>query len=174
MKCLKRDDFLSTTECDDIIFGMRDLPLKPALIYEKGGDPYIDTSFCKSENIRLPKRFVNPIKNKIKQYIPEIKKSLGIKKELDTDDIDVVFIKYNKGCFFNTHRDTEDSTRRKGERGVTIILQLSSPSHYRGGRLSMYDGKRVGKDKYIFNNKRLMTNKRGSAIIFDSPALTPH
>ena len=43
-------------------------------------------------------------------------------------------LKYNQTCFIQNHRDSFNSKSQK-ESDISLILQLSSPSQYRGGKM---------------------------------------
>jgi PKHD-type hydroxylase len=71
------------------------------------------------------------------------------------------FLTYQTGMFYSPHNDvspdTNDSTH---QRKLTVILQLSDDSDYKGGNIILYHDLKP----YI------MPRKKGSIIVFDSSA----
>jgi PKHD-type hydroxylase len=74
----------------------------------------------------------------------------------------VQLARYDKNCFYGWHQDTTRNEKEgnKPTRKLTVMIQLSKPEDYEGGKFQLFNGMRELEEPPIQN--------QGSLVIFDS------
>ena len=152
---IHRDNFLSKTQCDNIIKMFDDNKSSNSeLVGEYKGS-------LLNKNVRDAKEIIfedDYIKNKIKMVLELA--NLSIYKYNIQELEDVKLLKYNIGGKYQWHTDVgskETSTRK-----LTAIVQLSDEQDYEGGDLEFGITDELGENNYV------ATKKQGSIIVFPS------
>lgn len=132
--------------------------LSPSLVF-KGKSIKQDRKLRKSKSTllnykKLERELFKVVFEMLKGFDPVYKKS-------DCGKIEILqFAKYNKGDFFDWHKDSYPNRKKSLNRIFTIILILSDRSEYRGGNLELLD--------YNNNLIKLSNLQKGEIIIFPS------
>jgi|TARA_R100001509_G_scaffold165674_1_gene148795 PKHD-type hydroxylase len=152
---IHRDNFLSKTQCDNIIKLFDENKTSSSeLAGEYNGS-------LLNKNVRDAKEIIfedDYIKNKIKMVLELA--NLSIYKYNIQELEDVKLLKYNIGGKYKWHTDVgskETSTRK-----LTAIVQLSDEQDYEGGDLEFGITDELGENNYV------ATKKQGSIIVFPS------
>jgi len=144
--------FLTKEECDTILdFSLQNLILKPAEVVEKNTPDY---DVRKSNVVFYPyyKKFPFLL-NKITKLLYNNIRVKGF--DLDYEDSEFQFTEYNKGDFFNWHKDVYKDEITEIDRYCSLVIQLNDD--YEDGNLEL---------KLSDNQIMKVEKETGSIIVF--------